>query len=152
MQKTITMKALILSLLVIMAPASFAEGVASMTTVTAANGKSLAHHGLAVSCRSQYGNTSVHLIIRPQIENPLINCQVIIYDKGGKNILVQFDPEIRQAPPLKGLPNGSRIIFKVADEMVDRIQIRYVLHATDYQCHVFTIERGELRRLAALPQ
>ena len=123
-----------------------------MTTVTMANGKSLAHHGLAVSCRSQYGKTSVHLIIRPQIEHPLTNCDVKIYDKAGKTILVQFDPAICQAPPLKGLPNGSRIIFEVADEMVDRVEIRYELHANDYQSHVFTIERGELRGVSKLPQ
>ena len=151
-QMTATMKAILLSLLVISAPAVFAEGVASMTTVTSANGKSLPYHGLAVSCKSQYGRTSVHLIIRPQIKNPLIGCHVIIYDEGGKKIQVQFDPEIRRAPPLKGLPDGSRIIFEVADEFVDRVQVSYLLHATDLQEHVFRIERGDLREVSALPQ
>jgi hypothetical protein len=146
------MKALIFSVLVLIAPASFAEGVASMTTVTAANGKSLAHHGLAVICKSQHGKTFVDLVFRPQKETPFVACSITIYDKAGEKILVQVDPEIRRAAKLEGAPDGSRVFFHVADEFVDHVEIRYHLDSNDTQTHVFTIKRGELRKLAELPQ
>jgi hypothetical protein len=149
---TITMKVLILSLLAVMAPASFAEGVTSMTTVTAANGKSLAHHGLAVICRSQHGKSFVDLVFRPQKETPFVACSVAIYDKAGEKILVQVDPEIHRAPKLEGAPDGSRVFFHVADELVDGVEVRYHLRAGENQTHVFTIKRGEIRKVANLPQ
>jgi hypothetical protein len=149
---TITMKALILSVLVLIAPASFAEGVASMTTVTAANGKSLAHHGLAVICKSQHGKTFVDLVFRPQKETPFVACSITIYDRAGEKILVQVDPEIHRAPKLKGAPDGSRVFFHVADELVDGVEIMYHLRANEIQSHVFTIKRGELQKVADLPQ
>ena len=145
------MKAILLSLILITAPATFAEGIASMTNVTAANGKSLAHHGLAVICKSQHGKTFVDLVFRPQKETPFVACSITIYDKAGEKILVQVDPEIHRAPKLEGAPDGSRVFFHVADDLVDGVEIRYHLRAHE-QHHVFTIKRGELRRLAALPQ
>ncbi len=122
-----------------------------MTTVTAANGKSLAHHGLAVICKSEHGKTFVDLVFRPQKETPFVACSITIYDRAGKKILVQVDPEIHRAPKFEGAPDGSRVFFDVADDLVDGVEIRYHLRANE-QHHVFTIKRGELRRLAALPQ
>ena len=150
MQMTITMKALILFVLVLIAPASYAEGVASMTTVTAANGKLLAHHGLAVICKSQHGKTFVDLVFRPQKETPFVACSITIYDNAGEKILVQVDPEIRRAAKLEGTPDGSRVFFHVADKFVDHVEIMYHLHANETQSHVFKIKSGELRRLAEL--
>lgn len=146
------MKAILFSLLVITVPSLFAEGVASMTVVTAVNGKSLAHHGLAVICKSQHGKTFVDLTIRPAKENPLVSCSITIYDKAGDKILFQIDPEIRRAPRLVGAPEGSRVYFHVADEFLDHVEIMYHLHANETQAHVFRVQRGELRKLAALPQ
>ena len=60
------MKTILLFLILGTAPAIFAEGIASTTTVTATNGKSLPHHGLAVICNSQNGKTFVDLVFRPQ--------------------------------------------------------------------------------------
>jgi hypothetical protein len=146
------MKMILLSLLAITAPVTFAEGIASMTTVSAANGKALAHHGLAVTCRSQHGKTFVDLIIRPQKETPFRACSITIYDKNGEKILVQIDPEIHRATKLKGSPDGSRVFFHVADELVDCVEIRYHLRAGEIQSHVFTIDKGELRKLAVPPK
>lgn len=128
------------------------EGIASMTSVTATNGKALTHHGLAVSCRSQSGKTFVSLTIRPHEKTGLVRCSVTIYDEKGERILVQIDPVANKAPKLKGLPDGSRTHFHVADELVDRIQVRYLLPANEFQSHVYTIKRGELGKLAKLPQ
>lgn len=135
-----------------MIPPAFAEGFASITTVTAANGKNLDHHRLAVSCKSQNGKAFVHLVFRPNDNTPFTNCSVTIYDDKGKNILVEFNPLIDEATTEKGLPAGRSIRFHVADELVDRIEIRYYLHANDYQSHAFTIGRGELKKLAKLAQ
>lgn len=147
-----TMKALLLSLLVMTTPASLAEGVASMTSVTAANGKSLPHHGLAVICKSQHGKTFVDLVFRPRKETPFVACSLTIHDKTGEKILLQVDPEIHRASRLEGAPEGSRVFFHVADGLVDGVEIRYQLRANENQRHVFTIERGELQKVADLPR
>ena len=146
------MKALLALILVVTMPTALAEGVASMTSVTASNGKNLDHHGLAVICRSQRGKTFVDLIFRANPKTPFTNCSITIYDEKGKRILVQIDPEIHQASRLKGLPAGKRVHFHVADEFVDRIEIMYHLNANKFQSHVFTIKKGNLKKLAGLPQ
>ncbi|MES2920578.1 MAG: hypothetical protein V4819_03475 [Verrucomicrobiota bacterium] len=105
------MKVILLSFLLITAPEIFAEGVASMTTVTATNGKSLAHHGLAVICKSQHGRSSVDLVFRPQKDCPFVACSVTIHDQKGQKILVHMNPEIRRALPLEGLPEVPGSFF-----------------------------------------
>jgi len=142
----------ILLFLLLTSSTTFAEGVASMTNVTAANCKNLPHHGLAVICKSQRGKTFVDLVVRSNPKHPFGNCSVTIHDKDGRKVLVQVDPVIRKASRLAGLPEGRRVYFHVADELVDRTEIRYHLHANEFQSHVFTIKMGELRKLAALPR
>lgn len=134
-----------------MAPASFAEGVASMTAVTAASRSSLSHHELTVVCRSQKGRTFVDLTFRPKKDTPFVACSITIYDKAGDKILLQIDPEIRRIQKLEGGSDGARVYFHIADELVDGAQIRYHLRANENQTHVYTIERGALRGLAARP-
>lgn len=146
------MKLFISLIFLLTIPTVIAEGIASMTTVTASNGKDLQHHGLAVICKSQNGKTFVDLIFRANPKTPFSGCSVTVYDLKGEKILLQIDPEVRGALRLKGLPDGKRIFFHVADEFVDRIKIRYHLSASTMQSHVFTIPPGGLKELAKLPQ
>lgn len=125
-----------------------AEGIASMTTVTLENAKQLEHHGLAVIRRSQNGKSYIALIIRPTKGHPLISCNVRLYDKRGEKILFQIDPKIGSAPKIDGLPDGARVYFHVADDLVSDVQIRYHLDANESQSHVFTIPLGQLARIA----
>ncbi|NNC89055.1 MAG: hypothetical protein HKN82_11405 [Akkermansiaceae bacterium] len=127
-----------------------AEGIASMTEITRENAKKLDYHGLAVIRKSQLGKSYIALIIRPRREHPFGTCGVTIYDKTGKQILFQVDPRVGPAPDLKGFPDGSRIYFHVADELVDDIEVRYHLSANQHQSHVFTIPRGQLGKVANL--
>lgn len=149
---TLIVKVFISLILLLTIPTVTAEGIASMTTVTASNGKDLQHHGLAVICKSQNGKTFVDMIFRANPKTPFSGCSVTVYDLDGKKVLLQIDPEIRAASRLKGLPEGKRVFFHVADEFVDRIQIRYHLSANAMQSHVFTIPQGGLEKLANLPQ
>lgn len=141
-------KLVALMLLATLTPAAMAEGVASMTDVTAANCKTLAHHGLEVKRRSQHGKSSVELMVRPDEKTPFIALDVTIHNEDGKKIMAQFDPKIDKAPGKAGLPDGSRVFFHVADELIDRIQIRYHLRANENQTHVFTIKPGDLQGLS----
>jgi hypothetical protein len=131
-------------------PHLLAEGIASMTTVTRENATSLDHHRLDVVRRSQRGKSYIAIEVRPVEERPFIGCSVTIYDKSGEKILLQFDPTIGQAPKRKGLPKGARVYFHIADEMVDGVEIRYHLHANEFQSHVFTIPRGQVAKIANL--
>lgn len=146
------MKVFLLFVLMVTTPISFAEGVASMTMVTAENGKRLDYHGLAVICKSSNGKTFVDLVFRPQKETPFTGCSLAIYSEDGERTLLRIEPVIRRASRIKGLPEGSRVSFHVADELVDQVEMRYHLHANDFQSHVFTIKKGELGKLAKLPQ
>ena len=119
-----------------------------MTSVTLENRRDLDHHVLAGIRISQRGKSYIALIVRPDEKHPLIGCSVTIYDKTGEKILVQVDPTIGQAKKLEGLPDGSRVYFHVADELVDSVRIMYHLHATGFKAHVFTIEKGMLGKLA----
>ena len=56
---------------------------------------------------------------------------------------------VHQAQKLKGLPDGRRVYFHVADELVDQVGIMYHLSADEMRSHVFWIKPGELRKLAA---
>lgn len=142
----------VFTLIVMLIPAAHAEGIASMTNVTAENGKSLEHHGLAVICKSQEGKTFVDLIFRAEKETPFTSCSITVYDQSGKKILLQIDPEIQRAGKIKGLPEGKRIYFHIADEFLDQVEIMYHLHANKFQSHVFRIQQGQLSKLAKLPQ
>jgi hypothetical protein len=137
-----------LMLLATLTPEAMAEGVASMTEVTAANGKTLAHHSLEVKCSSQHGKSFVELMVRPDGNTPFSACDVTIYNEDGKKIMAQFDPKIDKAPGKAGLPDGSRVFFHVADELIDHVQLRYHLRANETQSHVFTIKPGGLRGLS----
>ena len=122
-----------------------------MTTVTGANAKDLDHHGLAVIRKSKPGGKSyIALIVRPHKEHPFLNCTVTIFDQSGERILFRVDPAIGRAPKIEGLPEGSRVYFNVADEFVDRVEIRCHLNQDEFTSHVFTIPRGQLGKVANL--
>lgn len=135
-------------LLATLKPAAMAEGVASMTEVTATNVNQLAHHSLELKCSSQHGKSFVEMMIRPDEKTPFAACDVTIFNEDGKKILAQFDPKIDKAPGKAGMPAGSRVAFHVADGLIDHIQIRYHLRANENQTHVFTIKPGALRGLS----
>ena len=119
-------------------PDVIAEGVASMTEVTAENRDALLHHTLKVSLKSQRGRTGVSLFIKPEEETPLTSCSVTIYSGTDKKVLGRFDISVHSRP----------LFFEVADELVDNVKIRYSLHANEGQSHIYTINAGELRKLA----
>ena len=123
-----------------------------MTIVTAENGKSLEHHGLAVICKARDGKTFVSLVFRPSKKTPFTGCSLTIRSKGDERILMQIDPAIGRALRVKGLPDGSRVSFHIADELVEEMEVLYHLYASKLQSHVFVIKRGELRKLSKLPQ
>ena len=131
-------------------PQLLAEGIASMTTVTRENATSLKHHRLDVIRKSQRGRSYIVVEVRPVEGCPFIGCSVKVYDGSGEKTLLQFDPAIGQAPKRKDLSKGARVYFHVADEMVDDVEIRYHLHANEYQSHVFTIPRLQVAKIANL--
>ena len=148
---TITMEALVLSLLVIIAPVSFGKGVASMTAVTVANGRTLGHQGVALPCNSRQGRTFVDLIFRPRRGTPFAACSITMYNRAAGRVPVRLDPEIHRAPELEGAPDGTRV-FHVPDGLVDGVGIMDHLEADGNRSHAFAIGRGGLRNLAGLPQ
>jgi len=118
----------------------FAEGIASMTTVTTKNLKTLAHHSLEVRCKSQKNRTGVSLFIKADEKHPLENFSVTIYGDDHKTILGKFDLQVTSRP----------ITFHVADSFLDNIRIRYHLGENGLTHHVYTIEPGEVRKLSGL--
>lgn len=141
---------LLFSLLLLWVSNLLAEGLASTTTVTRANATSLDFHRLDVIRRSQNGKSFIAIEVRPAAAHPFSSCSVTVYDKNGDKILLQFDPTVGRTPKRKDLPEGFRAIFHVADELVDEVQIRYHLHANEFQSHVFTIPRGQVGKIANL--
>ena len=74
---------------------------------------------------------------------------VVIFGEDKKEILAQFDPRCGQANKIKGLPKGARVIFEVADHLVDQVEIMYHLPADGGErSHLFQIEPGQLGEVA----
>lgn len=122
-----------------------------MTEVTRANATSLDYHRLDVVRKSQSGKSYIAIEVRPVAGNPFTGCSVTVYDKKGEKILLQFDPTVELAPTRKGAAKGGqRVHFHIADDMVDNVEIRYHLHANEFQSHVFTIPRGTVAKIANL--
>lgn len=142
-----------LFLATISSPLAFAEGGRTMIDVTAANGKSLAHHKLTVKFMKFTGKTIVILKFLPTGELPYTTSQCRIYDEEGEN-LVSFTPEIIQGERLgmfgKVAPGTLAVNFVVADKLVDSIEVTYHFEGEGAQPHTFKIKKGELRKLAAL--
>lgn len=118
-----------------------AEGIASMTAITRENHKKLNHHTLRVELHPQHGVISVHLYIDAEKGREAVSCDVEIRKEVEKltPCLVRF----------RAQTHSGSIHFQVADELVDRIFVRYRLPANQFQTHDFTIAPGQLRKLAA---
>jgi hypothetical protein len=132
------MKTLLTLLWTITSSIVWAEGVASMTSITTENRGKLDFHTLRVETKSQHGRTSIALFIKTEEKHPLTHCSVTIHAADGKAILAQFDPDLR----------SPRVYFYVADELVKNVSIMYHLDATGLTSHVFQIKAGEVGKLA----
>jgi len=130
------MKAYILIILFFLQIPTWAEGFASMTMVTPENQEKLAHHNLRVTRNSHDGTSYISILVKAEKEHPLRSVDVTIFDKDGKKALVNFE--------LRPDGNSNPIGFHVADALVDKIQLRYFLHANRFQSHLVTIEAGKL--------
>lgn len=136
------MKILLACIWTLVSPWALAEGVASMTSVTTENQGHLDFHTLAVKVKSEHGKTSIALHIKADEKHPFTRCSVTIFGADGKEILVQFDPDLQGNP-------ANPVYFHVADHLVANVAIMYHLAAENrLQSHVFRIALGEISKLS----
>ena len=140
----ITMKTLIV-LFALSTQSVRAEGFQSSTDVTSENCFQLKHHRLKVECLSSQGTTSIALTIYPDKDNPFRSCDVIVYDKSGKERLLQFTPK-SVTDEKEGL---THLCIFAADDLVDDIEVIYSLDPDGRLIHFFNIRKGWLKKVAA---
>ena len=123
-----------------------AEGLASWTTVTAKNRDKLPHHSLEVTCKpGAPGVTRVVIYIGADEGHPLEDASVKVFRKESREYpyLAKWQQAISAGKP-------PHLYFHVADDLLDRVEVAYMLDAGGEQSHRFTIKPGELQKLARL--
>ncbi len=131
------MKAIYLFFLLLVTPV-YADGIRSSTKVTPENLDTLDFHSLSVETSSQPGLSCVGLRLKTKA---LVNCEVTVYSKDKKTVLTRFNPSLSSHP-------ANPIYFYIADSMLDQVEVQYTLYANKSQVHMFTIEAGQLTKIA----